>query len=188
MRWNYFIPLILGLLILSSCAQPPTEEIEPPTEEVEPPTEEIERIVKVEAAEQVLYYQRQSFWTEDKFLALSTNKAGFRAEFMANFNQSLTRYGLSAQNYEISFDEPTGSTKVTCHIYKGVSKSGDNYTARFEWLSLPSGFDLMNFSQTSPDTLQGITKVKGVPTTFSLCFPVPIEGNCHYHVWYRITL
>ncbi len=178
--------VLFAVIIVGGCAAP-TEAPSPLPEEEKPPpvTGEIKRIVEVEATEQTLHYQRQSFWTAERFSELSANKDEFEADFMSSFDSNLAEYNLYAQNYEISFDEPNGSTKVTCHIYNGISKKGDKYTARFEkWLSLPVGFDLLDFHKISPDTLYGETEVEGMPVTVTLRFPVPITGNCHWHVWY----
>lgn len=180
--------LLLVVIIVGGCAVPTEVPTPPPEEEKHPPvTGEIKRIVEVEAVEQALHYQRQSFWTAEGFSQLSANKDEFGADFMSSFDRNLAEYNLYAQNYEFSLDEPSSSTKVTCQIYNGISKSGDRYTARFEkWLSLPEGFDLLDFHKTSPDTLCGETEVEGVYVTVILRFPVPITGNCHWHVWYPI--
>lgn len=179
--------LLLVVIIVGGCAVP-TKVPPPPQEGEKPPpvTGEIKRIVEVEAVEQALHYQHQSFWTAERLLQLSANKDEFEADFMSSFDNNLAEYNLYAQNYEFSLDEASSSTKVTCQIYNGISKSGDRYTARFEWLSLPEGFDLLDFHKTSPDTLCGETEVEGVYVTIILRFPVPITGNCHWHVWYPI--
>ncbi len=178
--------LLLVVIIVGGCAAP-TEAPPLPREEEKPPpvTGEIKRIVEVGAVEQTLHYQRQSFWTVGRFSELSVNKGEFEADFMSSFDSNLAEHDLYAQNYEVSFDEPSSSTKVTCHIYNGISKSRDRYTARFEkWLSLPQGFDLLDFHKTSLDTLYAETEVEGVPVTVTLHFPTPITGNCLWHVWY----
>ena len=62
MRWNYLVPLIVGVVILLGCAQP-SVKAPMPTPAV---PEGIKRIVKVEAQGIVLHYQGESFWSESE--------------------------------------------------------------------------------------------------------------------------
>ena len=144
---------------------------------------ELKRIVEVEADGLTLHYLRQSFWGEEKFLEISANKAGFKANFKEHFEEGLAQTSVSASDYNFSFDRATQSTAIQCDIYDAVSRTGDRYTARFEWLELPRGFDLLNFDKVSEDKLNGETEVNDIPVTLTLLFPAPI-GNCHWHVWW----
>ena len=175
-------PLLLIVMLLatvSGCAAP--AEVSPAKEEGE-----IRRVVEVKAERLTLHYLRQSFWGEERFSDYSANQAQFRADFKEDFEQGLAQSDrpVSASDYSFSFDSAAQSTLIRCDIHNAVSKSGNRYTARFEWLEFPEEFDLLNFDKPTKDTLQGQTKINGIPVTFTLIFPVPITGNCHYHVWW----
>lgn len=189
--------LLLAVIITGGCAAP-TEAPLPPEEEKPPPvTEEIKRIVEVEAVNQTLHYQRESFWSAEIFLGLSANKGKFEADFMSSFDSNLAEYNLYAQNYEISFDEVSSSTKVTCHIYNGISKTGDRYTARFQWLLYPLGLDFIDDDfEKSQNVLSWQGYVDSIPMTISLEFPHQDSpyaawhepnGHCHAHVWWELS-
>ena len=187
--------LLLAVIIIGGCTAP--SEAPPPPQEEEPPpvTEEIKRIVEVEAVNKTLHYQRESFWSAERFLELSANKADFEADFMSNFNSNLAKYDLHAQNYKISFDESSSSTKVMCDIYNGISKRGDRYTARFQWLLHPLGLDFIDDDFEEPrDGLSWQGYVDSVQMIISLEFPrqdAPYaawhepNGHCHAHVWWE---
>ena len=188
--------LLFAVAIVIGCAAP-IQAPPPPQEEEKPPpvTTEIKRIVEVEAVDQTLHYQRQSFWTAERFSELSANKDEFCADFMSSFDTNLAKHDLYAQNYEISFDEASSSTKVTCHIYNGVSKSGDRYTARFEWLLDPLELDFIDDDfEKSRKGLSWQGCVDSIPMTINLEFPrrdSPYDawhepnGHCHAHVWWE---
>lgn len=173
-------PLLLIVMLLatvSGCAAP--DEVSPAEEEGE-----IQRVVEVKAEGLTLHYLRQSFWGEERFSDYLANQDQFKADFKEQFEPELALSHASASDYSFSFDSSTQSTLIGCDIHNAISKSGNRYTARFEWLEFPEEFDLLNFDKPTKDTLQGQTKINGIPVTFTLIFPVPITGNCHYHVWW----
>ena len=177
-------PLLLMAVLLATlggCAAPaevPPAEVPPAEEEGE-----IKRVVEVKAEGLTLHYLRQSFWGEERFSNYSANQAQFKADFKEQFEQELAVSHASASGYSFSFDSATQSTLIRCDIHDAISKSGNRYTARFEWLELPKGFDLLNFDKISDDELKGETEINGIPVTLTLSFPAPI-GNCHWHAWW----
>ena len=189
---------LLMVALLAGCAgmPPPTPSPPPPAPaptpspppapaEVPPTIEpsEVERGIEVEAEGLTCHYLRQSFWAEEEFSAHLANQAQFKADFKEDFEQRLARNGVSASNYSFSFDSTTRSILIQCDIHSAISKSGNRYTARFEWLELPTGFDLLNFDKISKDTLKTETEIDGTAITLTLLFPAP-TGNCHWHVWW----
>lgn len=140
------------------------------------------RNVEVEAEGLILHYRDESFWNEDGFSRILQGQAGFKFSEVRQFIEHLSEYRLSATGYEIEFNESRRSTVLTCDIHGAISKSGERYTAEFEWLLEGLGFDLYAFEQTEEE-LSCEEEVNGVPTTFSLGFPAAIN-HCHYHVWW----
>ena len=70
-------------------------------------------------------------------------------------------------------------------VHNHITKSNRYYTADFEWLlqeKLNAPFDLFAFTEY-PTKLVYEGKLKGVPITITLEFPVAI-GHCHYHVFW----
>ena len=161
LRWSYIIALVMALLTLSGCAQPMSG----------PPSagEETKQIITIEARDQILRYQWQSFWTEEKFSQLSEN------DLKARFKE---KYKVKAENFEVSFDKTKKSTILICDI-EGAMYSANQY--EFHWLLGDLPFDLFAFKQSEKElTYEG--KVNDVPTTIRLIFPYAIS-HCHEHVW-----
>ena len=184
LKRSAFTLLLIGLLATVGGCAAPTEV--PPAKEVPPTKEEgeIQRVVEVKADGLTLHYLRQSFWGETDFANYLANQAQFKADFKEDFEQRLAKNGVSASDYSFSFDSTTQSTLIQCDIHDAVTSTTEGrYTARFEWLELPQGFDLLNFDKTSTDTLKGETEINSIPVNFTLVFPAPIN-NCHYHVWW----
>ena len=161
MKWRYLIPVIASLLILFGCAQPSAEP---------PPTgEKSKQVITIEARDQILRYQCQSFWTEEKFSELSEN------DLEARFNE---KYNVDAQDFEFSFDKAKKSTTLICEV-KGAMYSTNSYD--FHWLLKDLPFDLYQFEQSEKE-LNYEGEVHSVPTTIRLIFPYAI-AHCHEHVW-----
>jgi len=172
--------LLLALMPVAGCAAP--TEVSPAEGEGE-----TQRVVNIKADGLILHYQRQSFWAEAKFCKYLANQDKFKADFKEHFEPELAQSNVSASDYSFSFDSATHSTIIRCDIHNAISLSGGEYQARFEWLKLvelPEGFDLLNCDKISKDTLKGETEINGIPVTVTLVFPVPITGNCHWHVWW----
>ena len=181
LKQGTFLLLLVVMLLATAggCAAP--DEVSLTEEE-----DEIRRVVEVKADGVTLHYLRQSFWGEERFSSYLANQAQFMADFKEQFEQELGLRHVSVSNYNFSFDSATQSTLIGCDIHDAISKTGSEYRARFEWLEFPEGFDLLNFDKPTKDTLQGQTEINDIPVTFTLIFPVPITGNCHYHVWWPV--
>jgi len=169
------IPLwLLMVVLLAGCVGAPVPAEVPG---------ETKQVIEVEAEGLTLHYLRQSFWTEEEFSAHLANQAQFKADFKEHFEGRLAKERVSASDYSFSFDSATKSTVIRCDIHDAVSRTGNRYTARFEWLELHTGFDLLNFDKISKDTLKAETEINGTAITLTLLFPAP-TGNCHWHVWW----
>jgi len=163
---KYFILVILSLLILFGCAQPGAEP--PPT--APPIVEETKQvIIEIEAVDQIVHYQCQSFWTQDEFLKLSED------DLIARFKE---KYNVDAQNFEVSLDEAKKSTILMCDI-KGTTYNSNSYN--FHWFLRDLPFDLYQFRQSEKE-LNYEGEVNGVPTKIRLIFPYTI-AHCREHVW-----
>jgi len=174
------LPLwLLTVLLFTGCSRALAPAEVPPVKE----PGEIQRIIQVEADGLICHYSCQCFWTEDEFSAHFANQAQFKADFKEHFEGRLAKERVSASDYSFSFDSATQSTLIRCDIHDAVSRTENKYTARFEWLELPTGFDLLNFDKISKDTLKAETEINGTAITLTLLFPAP-TGNCHWHVWW----
>lgn len=189
MRWNYPIPLVVSLLILSGCAQAPTIR------------EETGRIVTVEVQGIVLHYQCESFWSEDEMCRILENKDEFSSEQIGKFIDDLSKHGdreEHALNAKVEFNEDRKSTILRCDIHGAISKSGNGYHATFFWLLGPLELDFIdNDFEQSKKGLSWEGFVDSVPTTVTIELPTidgfvyeawrhPI-GHCHAHVWWELS-
>ena len=180
MRWKLLIPIIVALFILASCVQP----------SVGPPLvgEESRQVITMEVIDQIIYWECQSFWTEEKFAELSKNNliAGFEG-----------KYKVDARGFEVSLDEAGRSTIVKCQVYGCVSKGADRYTADFLWFLNPLGLDFIEDDfEKSKHGLSWEGSVNGVSMIIKIeCPPQdsvyeawqhPV-GHCHGHVWWPIS-
>jgi len=180
LRWSYSILPIVILLSLLGCAQPMPE---PPAADVE-----TKQIITIEARDQLLCYQCQSFWSEGKFSKLSESE--LKARFAGKYN-------VKARDFEFSFDKASHSTITKCRVYGAISKGQDRYTADFLWLLNPLGLDFIddNFKE-SKHGLSWEGKLASVLTTIEVeCPPqdsvykawqYPV-GHCHGHIWWQVA-
>ncbi|MBA7696515.1 hypothetical protein ES703_105164 [subsurface metagenome] len=189
LKQGAFLLLLIVMLLatMGGCAAP--DEVSP-TEE-----DEIRRVVEVKADGLTLHYLRQSFWEEERFSYYLANQAQFRADFKEQFEQELALSGASASGYSFSFDSATQSALIQCDIHDAVSKTGNKYRARFEWLLNPPGLDFIdnNFEESEKGLAwEGV--VEDVPMTIIVELPTidssvyeawadPI-GHCHAHAWW----
>lgn len=183
-RWIYVIPLVIALLVLSSCAQ--AEVGPPPTGEE---TKQItKQIIEVKAVDQIVSYHCQSFWTEERFSKLSEQ------DLKAKFKE---KYKVDAREFEFSFDEASHSTTIECQVYGSISKSADRYTADLLWFLTPLGLDFIDDDfEKSNHGLSWEGEIDGVPTTIEVeCPPQdsiyeawqdPV-GHCHGHIWWPVS-
>ena len=187
--------IVMLLTIVSGCVVPaevPPVEVPPAEEEEEG---EIQRVVEVKADGLTLHYLRQSFWGEERFSNYSANQAQFRTDFKDDFKRRLAKYNISASGYSFSFDSATQSTQIRCDIHDAISKTGNKYTARFQWLLNPLELDFIdNDFKESEKGLSWEGVIKGIPTTVIVELPTidslvyeawkhPI-GHCHAHAWW----
>lgn len=180
-RWICVISSVIALLILPGCAQLRPGPL--------PTSEEAERIIEVEAVDQVVHYRCQCFWDEEEFSELSENELETRFK---------DRYKVDARDFESSFDEANHSTVTECYIYGTISKSQSRCTADFLWLLNPLELDFIDdhFKEfESGLSWQG--SVKNIPTSIEVKCPpqgsvyeawqYPV-GHCHGHVWWPSRL
>ncbi len=146
---------------------------------------ETEAFIDVKAEGMILHYQNTSFWDEERFSEiLNGYGVQFKRGAIERFNESLLKYGLYATGCEIKLDRPERSTLLKCDVCDAVSKSGNRYTAEFEWLLQPFELNLFDFNESDRELLC-VTVLDSTATTFTLRFPASI-GHCYYHVWWAM--
>lgn len=165
MKRGYFILLVIGLLVLSGCAQ---QEGEPPP-----------------GGEAELIYQGRCFWTEEEFAALSEDDLE---------DLFYEEYDVDAGEFNFTFDAEGYSTVTGCHVYGEIWKSGDNYRADFSWLLDSLGLDFLDDDfEKSTTGLSWEGDINNVTTSIIIECPEqdsayeawgePV-GHCHAHIWW----
>lgn len=160
---------------MSGCAQLPKVQAPPPSPAV---PIEIKQIINVRAEETLLYYQKESFWSKEKFSEILESKEEFESDEILSFKESLLKYDKHALHAKIEFDEVNKSTTLTYDIEGAMYKS-DSYD--FHWLLGDLPFDLFDFRRSEKELIwEG--EIDSVPTTIKLVFPYSLD-HCHEHVW-----
>jgi len=189
---RYLILIILSLLILFGCAQPGAG--------LAPPAEGTKQIIEVKVVDQLVHYQCQSFWVEEKFAGILADKTGFEVKTVEEFNKNVARYGERGEYVvlrSIKFNEDKRATILTAEIHNAISKSGDSYHATFLWLLQPLGLDFIddNFNE-SKHGLSWEGRIDSISTTIKVECPSqdsvyeawqqPV-GHCHGHIWWPVS-
>ena len=131
-----------------------------------------------------LHYQEMTLWDKEDFSKISSDESEFMRDLMESFEKKAGEYGLRVTNYKINFNEQNQTTIFECDVLGATSKSGNTYTARFEWLLKDKGFDLYSFKRFG-NALVYRGEVNGIQTSIALEFPSNI-GHCRYHVWWKL--
>jgi hypothetical protein len=190
MKYRVLVGVILAILLISGFVQQAPAQVGKELEAVGL----LKKVIKVKAEGIILNYQALSAWEESKFSEILQSKEDFKSKQIEQFNKQLSRYNLYATNYEMEFDESEKTTLLKCEVRDAVSKSGNRYTARFQWLLEPLGLDFIeDHFKKHRDGLSWEGKVNGVPTTIIIKAPPrksPYKawhhpnGHCHFHVWW----
>lgn len=151
------------------------------------------RNITVKADDLVFHYQKESFWNEDQFSKIIKDKDKFKRDQIERFDECMTK-GIYVTSYKVEFDESRRSTTLRCDVHKAISKSGDRYTAEFEWLLDPLGLDFIddNFIE-SKKGLSWEGYINGILTDIMVELPHQdvvykawqhLIGHCHKHAWW----
>jgi len=135
-----------------------------------------ERVIRIDAEGDVLYYQETLLWDEEKFLEILKDKSFFYNKQVAEF---IKTYEVDADNFEIKFIQDRNSTILSCDIYGKFNEKWYD----FNWFLNPSGLDFLDSPFEKSETnlsWEGI--IEEIQISIILEFPFPI-GNCHAHVW-----
>jgi len=170
--------VVLGTLIIS-CGKETKSAAKakksPKIEKVEP----LRNAIKIKAEEEILHYQRESFWKDEDFSNLLVLKEKFEAKEIDFFRKSLEKYNRYVVTPKIKLDKSKKLTVLICDI-KGAKE--DSWFD-FDWLLRPYGLDFIDshFERKGKE-LYWKGEVRGVKTSISIKFPYFIS-NCHEHVW-----
>ena len=93
MERKYFIPLILSLLVLCSCA--PSGAAPTPPSEAEPPAPSGEAEPSPPGEGTELIYQRQTFSSQEEFSNIYADKSRFEEDFTAEFETIAAKYRIN---------------------------------------------------------------------------------------------
>jgi len=152
------------------------EELEAVKEvEIKKTKDEIKTTVKGE----IIKYQEISFYSGDDFSLILENREEFESQLIEGLEKSLI--GVSAENFEIDFDQSKKSAILKCDI-KGARYSINSYDMHFLLNGTERfGFDLYGFKEFGKRFIyEG--KLNGV--SIKIVFEFPYEfGHCHEHVW-----
>lgn len=185
------IPIaIVGILVLGfyGCKEKDEKRTESPAYETEKSTEItktaqeiktqknlLEKLMTIEAEEEILHYQGKSSWNKNYFPKILENKNEFESDQIKQFNSKYSQ--VSITNYNVEFDNSNKSTTLYCNI--DGAKKGSWYD--FAWFLSPNNLDFHNFERREKELFwEG--EIEGVKTTISIKFPYAIS-KCHQHVW-----
>ena len=137
-----------------------------------------ERIIRINAEGDIVYYRETVFWDEKEFMEILEDKSFFYDNQVVNFKET---YEVDADNFNMEFAEDINSTTLSCEVYEKFN--GNWYD--FHWLLTPMGLDFLDSPfEKSESRLYWEGVIEGNATTITLDFPFPIE-NCHAHVWQK---
>lgn len=189
--------LLSLLLITGGCFHPQLTSLAAASQE--------RQIITVEVEELILNYSEELFWTKEQFdqeyREFLADKAGYLGDIEEDLLRQWSEYGIETTDWSVSFIteyEETGkaaySTLVRCEVHNAISKSGDSYYARFEWLLRPLGLDFIDDGfEESTDGLSWEGTINGLPTTIIVKLPPRDSvyeawhhpnGHCHAHAWW----
>jgi len=173
-RLGKSVQIIIAVVVLSlviglwGCKEPvPTLEI----------NESIaERIIRIDAKGDVLYYQENLFWDERKFSEILADKSEFSYHQIEKFKKT---YEVDVDNFRVEFIMERNSTLLSCDVH-------DKFTGNwydFHWFLNPLGLDFLDSPfDKSERVLSWKGPIEEIPTSIVLEFTFPIS-NCHAHVW-----
>jgi len=197
-----FSILIIGVVLLGACATPPTPPAPPetpapitptptPTSPPEPKRVELseltetKKVIETEAQGVTVYYQQESFYSDDDFLAILKEEDEFNSYLIEKFSSTVSSYGKEVNNARVELDSEKQSASLICNVNEVISKTGNRYYSTFEWLIRPLGLDFLDdHFKRSGNQLSWEGPANGIPTTILLTFPGSID-NCHAHVWWE---
>jgi hypothetical protein len=190
MKYLAIVEVILAIILISGCIQQVPAQV---GKELDA-KDLLKKAIEVKIEGRILYYQAKSTWAESKFSEIMESKEGFESKQIGQFKEQLSRYNVYATNYKMEFDESKKSILLKCDIHDAVSKSGDQYTATFQWLLESLGLDFIyNHFKENKDGLSWEGKINGVPTTIIIKAPScdnsykawhHPNGHCHAHLWW----
>ena len=150
------------------------------------------RVIRTRVVDMNVAFEERDYWTD--YGAIGDREA-FSEALVSNFTATFSDYGLQVLEPEVTFDDLNGTTTFRCVIKGAVTKVGDKYYARFEWLLRPLGLDFIDdHFEESEYGLSWEGYAKGVWTEITCEFPYtgmvyeawgePV-GHCHAHVWWK---
>lgn len=143
----------------------------------------LKEVIKIEAEEEILYYQKQSFWDEKDFLKILNLGEEFSKIEINSFEKSILEDGkkeIEIKNSEFEFNKEEKSTVFTCQI-RGVMDENGSFD--FHWLLKNFPFDFFQFKKFDKELIFD-GKINGVSTEISLKFPFSI-ANSEERVWQK---
>ncbi|KPJ57352.1 hypothetical protein AMJ49_02040 [Parcubacteria bacterium DG_74_2] len=149
-------------------------------EAIEDPFKEV---IKIEAEEEILYYQKQSFWDEEDFLKILNLREEFSKMEIGSFEKNILEEGkkeIEIKNSEFEFNKEEKSTVFTCQI-RGTMEDNDSFD--FHWLLKNFPFNFFKFKKFDKELIFD-GKINGISTEISLKFPFSI-ANSKERVWQK---
>lgn len=183
------IILLVCVAIIGGASLWFTKEKQPPLFE---PEKNIERKIEMEIEGLTIRYQENKIWNGNYFHnTIVENQTGVKSALIDEFNET---YNVSADNFEVEFEEESKSTLLKCYITDEILKTGDKYTATLLWFLDPLKLDFIdNDFRESKESLAWNGKINSISTTIKINLP-PQEsvyeawdepiGHCHGHVWW----
>ncbi len=141
------------------------------------------------------HYLQVRKWDGKDFKRILGNEESFKKEIVEKFKKIHGSYGISIENCTASINEGEMISVLECDIKGFICRSGNSYTAEFEWLLGPLGLDFLdNKFGESKDSLYWNGTINGTAVSILVKLP-PMNkpyaawgqpnGHCHAHVWWK---
>jgi len=165
------------------------------------------QVVTITIDELSLVYSKEITWDKEGFSegchSYLLNPESYLQELATKTSASWLSRGVEVTDWQISFSstytletqEVTYNTRLQCNVHNAISKSGDRYTVRFQWLLTPLRLDFIDdkFMELTHGLLwEG--ELAGVPTVIAVEAPMrdcpyvawhQPNGHCHAHLWWE---
>ena len=183
MKWKALVLVVVAALIVAALLFWPQGKAMPQLER---------RMITARVVGLRVIFEERDYW---KYYVAIGDREAFSEALVSNFTATFSDFGVRVQEPEVIFDDVNGTTTFRCVIEGAVTKVGDKYYARFEWLLRPLGLDFIDdHFEESEIGLSWEGYAKGVWTEITCEFPYtgmvyeawgqPV-GHCHAHVWWK---
>ncbi len=193
-RKIWLLVIILAILLLAFYLYTSKREANRGKEAIYPTGGASLKIV-VDVKDEMGHYLQIRRWNEEGFKQILKDEARFKEDIIKEFKRIHESYGVSIENCMALINKEERASILECDVKGFIYRSGNSYTAEFEWLLGPLGLDFLdNKFKESKDSLYWNGTINGTVTSVLVKLP-PMNkpyaawgqpnGHCHAHVWWK---